>query len=63
MAITFYERNTVEKHIYGPINKSCLIYLSHSNLFKDTWLKEVLLRNGTLHDRVRVAFPQYRQRP
>ncbi len=63
MGITFYEGSMVEKCIYGPINKSCLIYLNYSNLFKDTWPKEVLLRNGTLHGRVCVAFPQYRQRP
>jgi len=63
MAIMLYEGSTVEKCIYGPINKSCLIYLSHSNIFKDTWPKEVLLRNGTLHGRVRVTFPRYHQRP
>jgi hypothetical protein len=32
LTITFYEGSMVEKCMYGPINKSCLIYLSHSNL-------------------------------
>jgi hypothetical protein len=57
MAITFYEGSMVENGIYGPINKSCSIYLSHSNLIKDTWPKKVLLHNGTLHNRVRATFP------